>query len=57
MKSKKIGILLFIIAIIFVISETIYFGNNLLPSSTAERVCDGIGALLVIFGIFLINRK
>ena len=37
---KNIGFLLMIVAFLFAISETVYFGNKLLPKSNSEYICD-----------------
>lgn len=56
--KKKLGVTLFLIAIIFAISETIYFGGNLLPESNAETICDGIVlAIVIVAGILLKQKK
>lgn len=47
---KKIGFVLLTLAVIFVFAETVYFGNNLLPETNAEKICDGIALLIGIIG-------
>lgn len=40
---------IFLMACLFSIAETGHFGNNLLPHSDAEFICDGI--TLVLFAL------
>lgn len=49
MKNKPIGSFLILVAMVFAVIETEYFGNNLFPISYAELFCDLI--CLVILGI------
>lgn len=56
MKNQKIGIYLFLTSIVFGIGETIYFGMNMFPTSTAERICDGITLLLFVVGLIIYKK-
>jgi len=56
---KLIGSLIVIISIIYLITETFYFGNSqprfhFLPSSPAEIIADGIGLLICAAGNIII---
>jgi len=53
--KKLIGILLIIIALIFVSAETQYFGNNLFPKTLKELICDLVSLFLLSLGFFLIE--
>lgn len=53
MKRNPLGIPLVITGIIFLVTETQYFGNNLFPLSNAEVICDGIGLLVIAIGVAL----
>lgn len=48
--KKLIGIICMIWGTIFCFLETEYFGNNFLPQSIAELICDVTSLLLVILG-------
>lgn len=54
-KVGLIGIIVVIVATVFGMAETIYFGSNWAPSSDAELVCDVIAASLVGIGLILIS--
>ena len=41
----------------YTLTETIYFGNHLFPSSDAEVVADGIGAVIMAIGIATIKTS
>ena len=42
---------IFMMAVFFAIAETGHFGNNMLPHSDAEFICDGITLVLVALSI------
>jgi hypothetical protein len=42
---------IFAMACVFAITETGHFGNNFLPHSDAEFICDGITLILVALSI------
>lgn len=46
---------IFVMAALFGIAETVYFGNNLLPASNAELICDGI--TLVLFALSIRSKS
>jgi hypothetical protein len=50
------GLVMFIIGFSFAFWETIHFGNNLFPQSSAEIVCDSISLLLGLGGLFIIRQ-
>jgi len=57
MSNKKkllIGFALMIIAMLFGIGETIYFGNNLLPQSQAEFICDMAVLCIAYLGVSIV---
>jgi hypothetical protein len=53
-KQFIIGGILFITALLFGVAETIYFGCNLTPQTSAEATCDNIALAVSLFGILLI---
>lgn len=58
MKNKVIGTILLITALIFGRLETKYFGNNWLPQTKEEVICDIVSLIMCITGIILmLNRK
>lgn len=48
------NIWIFLMACIFGIAETTHFGNNMLPNSDAEFICDGI--TLILFALSIRNK-
>lgn len=55
--KKDFGVILMIIGGIFGYGETIYFGNNLLPNTKGELICDGISLVVFLIGLFLYKSK
>lgn len=51
------GIVLIVWAVVFGIFETIYFGNNLFPSSIEEFICDMTSLVLYLAGYLLIKNS
>jgi len=51
--KKKIGNILLIVAIVFALGETYYFGSEWLPESTAEFICDSIALMIGTVGATL----
>lgn len=43
-------------ALVFVYSETIYFGNNFLPMAPEEYICDITALLLFITGVIIFKQ-
>lgn len=55
-KLTFIGLCMIIASIVFGLSETYYFGGNLLPQSPAELACDMIAIIVHFIGsVFLIS--
>jgi hypothetical protein len=54
MKKRTIGHIMMIVAIIFSIIETRYFGNNMYPESIQEVICDSIGFIAAFTGFVLV---
>lgn len=54
MKRRTFGYIIMVVAIIFSITETRYFGNNLFPESVAEVICDSIGFIVASIGFVLV---
>jgi hypothetical protein len=57
MTRVSIGIILVILAQIFCLVETIYFGNNWKAQSPAEAICDNAALLLTFAGLWLALAK
>ncbi len=55
--KKIFGIIVLIYAIVFARLETEYFGNNWLPQTKEEMLCDTAVLLLVICGHILFWQK
>jgi hypothetical protein len=55
--KNDIGCLLMTIAGVFGFAETIYFGNNLLPNTKGELICDGIALVVFLIGLLLFKSK
>jgi len=53
--KKIIGIYIIILSVVFTLSGTYYFGNNLLPHSFSELICDLIGLILFFVGFSILN--
>ncbi len=53
MKRKIAGLIVMVGAVIYARIETSHFGNNWLPQSAAEMVCDGIALLVSAIGVAL----
>jgi hypothetical protein len=53
---RKFGGNLMIGAIVFGLAQTIYFGFNWIPKTTAEWVCDGITVAMLVIGSSIYNR-
>ena len=51
------GILLGIISVVFSHLETVYFGNNWTPQSTAEWVCDITSLLMTALAVGLMWKN
>ena len=51
------GFFCIILAVIFCFLETKYFGNNWLPNTPQEFLCDLVSLILLLSGYFLINFK
>lgn len=43
----KINKPIFVIAALYSLFETVYFGWNMTPKSPAEEICDGISVLIL----------
>lgn len=56
MKKHLLGCYLILIAVVFALIETAYFGWNFYAQSIAERVCDNIADCLLLIGVILILR-
>lgn len=54
---KKTGTIIMTLAVLFGLAETIYFGNNILPNSNAEKICDILVLILLFFGLYLHKNK
>ena len=48
---KPYSLLILLIALAYVITETYHFGSHWTPSCDAEVICDGIAALIFAVGI------
>jgi len=57
MKRKLFGLLIITISFMFMFFETSYFGNNLLPESLTEFICDLLGVVGVFTGFIMIKFK
>ena len=55
--KKIFGFIVMIYAIIFAMLETEYFGNNWLPQTKEEMLCDTALLLLFICGHILFSQK
>ena len=55
MKTKTIGALMVTFALAYVITETHYFGGNLIAQSVHEWLCDMTAYTLCAIGIYLYN--
>jgi hypothetical protein len=53
MYKKIFGLICVVFAAVFGWQETIYFGNNLLPNSKEELMCDLASLLLAVAGHIL----
>lgn len=54
MNYMQKGLLLIVIALVFNLLETWYFGWNMLPKSIPEAYCDGISGIVSWIGFFMI---
>ena len=45
--------MLIILAILFQLAHTAYFGWNFYPSCPAERHCDSLATIMMIIGMFV----
>lgn len=57
-KATYLGLIIMLIAFVFAVTETIYFGYNLFPKTDGEILCDyisayvyGGGQSLVLWGV------
>jgi len=57
MKKDTAGVLTILMAVMFVCSETTYFGNNFFPQSPEECICDGIVFILLAIGLSLTAKE
>lgn len=55
MKRKYVGLSITVIAFLFCIAETVWFGGNWLPASKAEVICDQISLISCAIGLFIMN--
>lgn len=53
MTTRLYGAIILILAQIFLLAETIYFGNNWLPQSAAEAICYSAGILWATLGLVM----
>lgn len=44
---NEVNVPILIVAVIYIFFMNKYFGNNWLPQSNAEVICDGIGAMII----------
>ena len=51
------GVILLIISLIFGTAETVYFGNNMLPGSILELLCDTLSLVVIIIGLRMIKTS
>ena len=51
---RRFGFILLIWAVVFGILETQYFGNNLLPESSEELLCDITSLMLCCAGLIIL---
>ncbi len=56
-KSKILGFLFLIIAILFSTGETLFFGGNLFPVTWQEWTCDIISLVFLSFAISLFTEE
>ena len=57
MRNKFIGLLLFIMALIFQRMQTEHFGNNLFPQTTLEFLCDLVSIVIIYFAFVTFNKE
>jgi Mn2+/Fe2+ NRAMP family transporter len=54
--QKMMGICIVIIAVIYNVMTTSYFGNNFLPQTPAECITDGITLIIAVIGLAVYSR-
>lgn len=55
--NKKFGLTIIVIAMIFVLFESWYFGWNKLPESLPEAICDGIALMMCGYGLSFTDKN
>ena len=48
---SDVNIPILVVAIIYIVGMNLYFGNNWIPQSNAEIICDGIGAIIIAMAL------
>lgn len=54
---KFIGFLVIVFAIIFGVTMTNYLGNNLLPASNIEVLCDLATIIMFVSGVIIFRKR